>query len=112
MHWIQHRLSGDRFWDRPAVSLYVGKLVGNLRCFDRGILHGTLIDVAHPGALLGSMQAAGSKPRDLTRFAQPITLQVRDHIIGLARQDGIEIETSKMTSGLLECCMVAKQICA
>jgi hypothetical protein len=31
---------------------YVEELAGQLRCFDRVILHGTLIDVAHPGALL------------------------------------------------------------
>ena len=71
---------------------YVQELAGELRCFDRVILHGTLIDVAHPGALLVSMQQAGFRPRDLTRFAQPITGQVRDHIIGLARQHGVEIE--------------------
>jgi hypothetical protein len=55
-------------------------------------LQGTLIDVAHPGALQVSMQQAGFRPRDLTRFAQRITGQVRDHIIGLARQHGVEIE--------------------
>jgi len=38
------------------------------------------------------MQRAGFRPRDLTRFAQPITGQVREHIIGLARQQGVEIE--------------------
>ena len=71
---------------------YVEELAGQLRCFDRVILHGTLIDVAHPGALLVSMQRAGFRPRDLTRFAQPITGQVREHIIGLAREHGVEIE--------------------
>jgi hypothetical protein len=71
---------------------YVEELAGQLRCFDRVILHGTLIDVAHPGALLVSMQQAGFRPRDLARFAQPITGQVREHIIGLARQQGVEIE--------------------
>ena len=74
------------------ASRYADQLKGSLRCFDRVILHGTLIDVAHPGALLVSMQAAGFKPRDLARFGQPITTQVRDHIIGLARRNGIEIE--------------------
>jgi hypothetical protein len=74
------------------ISRYAGQLVGRLRCFDRVIMHGTLIDVAHPGALLVSMQAAGFKPRDLARYAQPITQQVREHIIGLARQHGLEIE--------------------
>ena len=39
-----------------------------------------------------SMQAAGFKARDLARFAQPITIQVRDHMIKLARQNGLEIE--------------------
>ena len=71
---------------------YAKELAGELRCFDRVILHGTLIDVAHPGALLVSMQQAGFRARDLARFAQPITRQVREHIIGLARQHGVEIE--------------------
>jgi hypothetical protein len=74
------------------ISRYASQLVGSLRCFDRVIMHGTLIDVAHPGALLVSMQAAGFKPRDLARYAQPITQQVREHIIGLVRQHGLEIE--------------------
>jgi len=42
---------------------YVEELAGQLRCFDRVILHGTLIDVAHPGALVVSMQQAGFRPR-------------------------------------------------
>ena len=63
----------------PATELrarYAQDLVGSLRCFDRVIMHGTLIDVAHPGALLVSMQAAGFKPRDLARYAQPFTAKV------------------------------------
>jgi hypothetical protein len=74
------------------VDRYAQQLLGSLRCFDRVIVHGTLQDVAHPGALLVSMQAAGFKPRDLARFAQPITAKVRDHIIGLARQQNITIQ--------------------
>jgi hypothetical protein len=77
---------------RDLVCRYADQLLGKLRCFDRVIIHGTLIDVAHPGALLVSMHAAGFKPRDLARFGQPITTQVRDHIIGLARRNGLEIE--------------------
>ena len=60
--------------------------------FSRVIMHGTLIDVVDPGALLVLMQAAGFKPRDLARVCPAITKQVREHIIGLARQHGIEIE--------------------
>jgi hypothetical protein len=74
------------------VSRYADQLVGNLRCFDRIIMHGTLVDVAYPGALLVSMRAAGVRPRDLARFGEPITRQVRDHIIGLAREHRVEIE--------------------
>src|SRR6266436_2811638 len=74
------------------VTRYADQLVGSLRCFDRVILHGTLIDVAHPGALIVSMQKAGFKPRDLARFARPVTTQVRDHIIGVARRNRVEIE--------------------
>lgn len=75
-----------------VLARYADQVVGSLRCFDRVILHGTLVDVAHPGALLVSMQGAGFKPRDLARFGQPITAKVRDHIIGLARQHSVEIE--------------------
>lgn len=78
--------------DADLVSRYADELFGQLRCFDRVIMHGTLIDVAHPGALVVTLHQAGFKPRDLARFAQPITLQVRDHIIGLARQNELEIE--------------------
>ena len=74
------------------ATRYAPQILGSLRCFDRVILHGTLIDVAHPGALLISMNAAGFKPRDLARYAQPFTAKVRDHVIGLARQEGVEIE--------------------
>src|SRR5215467_15643724 len=74
------------------VCRYTDQLLGSLRCFDRVIMHGTLIDVAHPGALLVSMQAAGFKPRDLARFGRPITSKVRDHVIGLARRHGVEVE--------------------
>src|SRR6267154_2226935 len=74
------------------VTRYADQLVGSLRCFDRVIMHGTLVDVAHPGALLVTMNAASFKPRDLARFAQPITTKVRDHIIGLARERKVEIE--------------------
>jgi len=71
---------------------YASQLVGSLRCFDRVIMHGTLIDVAHPGALVMTLRAAGVQARDLTRFAAPITAQVRDHIVALARQQGVQIE--------------------
>jgi hypothetical protein len=74
------------------VTRYAEELTSNLGCFDRVILHGTLVDVAHPGALLVCMRAAGFRPRDLTRFAAPITTQVRQHILDLARQHGLEIE--------------------
>ena len=74
------------------ISRYSKEIAGHLRCFDRMIVHGTLVDVAHPGALLVSMNQAGFRPRDLARFAEPITRQVRDHIIGLARRHQVEIE--------------------
>ena len=77
---------------------YAKELVGELRCFDRVILHGTLIDVAHPGALLVSMQRAGFRPRDLTRFAQPITGQVRDHISRHLTDGAIDLALIKYDS--------------
>ena len=74
------------------ASRYADQLVSSLRCFDRVIVHGTLVDVAHPGALLVSMKAAGFCPRDLARYAQPIGQEVRDAAVALAREHGLEIE--------------------
>ena len=74
------------------VSRYADQLVSSLRCFDRVIVHGTLVDVAHPGALLVSMKAAGFCPRDLPRFAEPMKEEIRDAAVVLAREHGVEIE--------------------
>lgn len=74
------------------LTRYADQLLGHLRCFDRIILQGTLVDVAHPGALAVQIHAAGFKPRDLVRFAQPFNDQVRDNAITLARQHGLQIE--------------------
>src|SRR6185369_10712017 len=78
-----------------ALSLalrYGDDLAGQLRCFDRVILQGTLVDIAHPGALAVQMHAAGLTPCELVRFAQPFNDQVRDNAILLGRQHGVEVE--------------------
>jgi len=74
------------------IGRHTKEVAGHLRCFDRVIVYGTLVDVAHPGALLVSMNHAGFRPRDLARFAEPIGREVRDHIIGLARRHEVEVE--------------------
>src|SRR4030095_7716001 len=46
-----------------AASLfgrYATQLTGQLRCFDRVLLHGPLVDVAHPGACAGAVDAAAA----------------------------------------------------
>jgi hypothetical protein len=74
------------------ASRYADQLLSSLRCFDRVIVHGTLVDVAHPGALLVSMKAAGFCPRDLTRYAQPMRQEVQEAALALAGEHGLEIE--------------------
>ena len=74
------------------ASRYADQLLSSLRCFDRVIVHGTLVDVAHPGALLVSMKAAGFGPRDLARYAQPMRQEIQDAAVTLAREHGLEIE--------------------
>lgn len=71
---------------------YGEEVIGSLRCFDRVIVHGTLVDVAHPAALVVAMKAAGFRPCDLTRFAEPIKRQVRDDVVRLAREHGAKVE--------------------
>ena len=74
------------------VERYADQMIGQLRCFDRVILQGTLLDLAHPGAVAVQLRKEGLELFDLSRFAQALTDQVRDHAIWLSREHGVSIE--------------------
>ena len=84
---------------RPVLDLkskllerYGEQSDGVLGCYDRVILTGTLVDVAHPDVLTAQLYALNIRCFDLKLFAEPLRDQVRDNAILLARQAGLEIE--------------------
>jgi hypothetical protein len=84
---------------RPVLDLkskllerYGEQIDGVLGCYDRVILTGTLVDVAHPDVLTARLYALNIRCFDLKFFAEPLRDQVRDNAILLARQAGLEIE--------------------
>jgi hypothetical protein len=74
------------------VSRYASQIAGQLGCFDRVIITGSLLDVCHPAALERQLHAANFRCFDLGLFAEPLRDTLRDHAQTLARDAGLEVE--------------------
>ena len=74
------------------LERYADQLDGILGCYDRVILTGTLLDVAHADVVTARLYALNIRCFYLKVFAEPLRDQVRDNAIVLARQAGLEIE--------------------
>ncbi len=75
------------FLDRYALQI-----AGQLGCWDRLVLSGTLQEVGYSGALEKRLQQDHIRCFDLKEFAQPLREAMRDHAIKLARASGLEVE--------------------
>ena len=73
-------------------SRYVSQIAGQLGCFDRVILTGSLLDVCHPVAWGRQLHFANIHCFDLGPFAEPLRDAMRDHAVRLARAAGLEVE--------------------
>jgi len=74
------------------VARYASQIAGQLGCFDRVIITGSLIDVCHPAALERPLHFAGIRCFDLGVFAEPLRDGRRDHAVELAREARLEVE--------------------
>ena len=74
------------------LDRYTDQIDGILGCYDRVIITGTLVDVAHPDVLTARLYALNIRCFDLKLFAEPLRDQVRDNAILVARQAGLEVE--------------------
>lgn len=74
------------------MARYASQIVGQLGCFDRVIITGSLLDVCHPAALERQLHFAGIRCFDVGVFAEPLRDALRDHAVKLAREAGLEIE--------------------
>lgn len=71
---------------------YAGQIAGQLGCWDRLVLTGTLVDVGYSGALESRLRQDQIRCFDLKHFAEPLREGVREHAIKLARAAGLEVE--------------------
>lgn len=74
------------------VSRYASQIAGQLGCYDRVIITGSLLDVCHPAALERQLHTANFRCFDLGLFAEPLRDALRDHALTLARDAGLEVE--------------------
>ena len=74
------------------VSRYASQIAGQLGCFDRVIITGSLLDVCHPAALERQLHAANVRCFDLGLFAEPLRDALRDHAVTLAQAAGLAVE--------------------
>ena len=74
------------------ISRYASQIDGQLGCFDRVIITGSLQDVCHPAALERQLHCANIRCFDLGLFAEPLRDAMRDHAVTVAHDAGLEVE--------------------
>ena len=71
---------------------YVDQIVGVLGCYDRVVLNGTLMAIAHPEAMAGVLRREGIRCFDLAQFVEPLGEEIRQNAERLAAEAGLTIE--------------------
>src|ERR1051325_9939086 len=74
------------------LERYAGQIAGQLGCWDRLVVTGSLSDVGYSGALEKRLRQDNIRCFDLKQFAEPLREAMRDHAIKLARTAGLEVE--------------------
>jgi hypothetical protein len=66
------------------IERYADKIVGLLGCYDRVVLNGTLMAIAHPEAMAGVLRREGIRCFDLAQFVEPLREEIRQNAERLA----------------------------
>ena len=66
------------------IERYADKIVGVLGCYDRVVLNGTLMAIAHPEAMAGVLRREGIRCFDLAQFVEPLREEIRQNAERLA----------------------------
>jgi hypothetical protein len=70
------------------LTRYADKVVGTLGCYDRLVLSGTLLAMAHPKAMAEVLFRAGVRCFDLGQYLEPLREQVRQNAEHIAAEHG------------------------
>jgi hypothetical protein len=90
------------------VSRYEKEIEGVLGCFDRLVVTGTLTEIAHPDAMDALLFREGFRAFDIGKFAEPLRQRIRDNVVKLAADAGVEIEYLSRSKGVRKEDLVAK----
>ncbi len=90
------------------LGRYDKEIAGVLGCFDRLVVTGTLMDIAHPDAMDARLFREGFRVVDIGKYAEPLRQRLRDNAVELAREAGVEIEYLPRTRGIRKEDLVAK----
>ncbi len=82
------------------LGRYDKEIAGVLGCFDRLVVTGTLMDIAHPDAMDARLFRNGFRAVDIGKYAEPLRQRLRDNAVELAREAGVEIEYPPRTRGI------------
>lgn len=74
------------------LERYASELKCQLRCFDRVVLQGTLVDVACPAAMTCRLYEAGLSLADLQTYAMPLRDEICANAERLAAEHGAQVE--------------------
>lgn len=74
------------------LERYADKIVGVLGCYDRLVLNGTLMAIAHPEAMAGVLRREHIRCFDLAQFVDPLREQIRENAERIAAEHGLEVE--------------------
>jgi hypothetical protein len=86
------RAAADEIKVPELISRYASDIAGQLRCWDRVVITGTLVEVCHAKALKGKLDEKGIRCFDIGQYAEPLREQVRKHAAELASCAGVEIQ--------------------
>jgi hypothetical protein len=92
------------------LERYDKEIAGVLGCFDRLVVTGTLTEIAHPDAMDARLFREGFRAFDIGRFAEPLRQRIRDNVVELARESGVEIEYLSRSKGVRKEDLVAKVV--
>ena len=77
---------------KGLVERYGDQIIGQLRCWDRVVITGTMVDVCHPGAMEWELRKRDIRCFDIGQFAEPLKETVRANAEAIAQKAGVEIE--------------------
>ena len=78
--------------EEGLLKRYADKIEGVLGCYDRVVVSGTLMQIAHPEAMSAVLWRAGVRCFDLGQYVEPLREELRANAERLAKENGLAIQ--------------------